>query len=446
MERAMKNRKESRTTINKSISRKYGLNIKSFGLTTITIILFCFQSYAQLSIANIDEVNGLQTAKHSLDSLQVLIINSTYSDYDSKHNRLLYCTRDTTFSANEFYYNLYDITGDSLISKSYNNITSGLSIQGLKFQQSTGNLYGIYAHSANSSPMNTYSFVKIDPTTGGLTVINTIPTTQYIRNQQSHSFIHEDSLWYTFRTLDSLFTLNLLTGSIVHKVGIPKPKSSINNKEYLSGLSYDDSTGNVYGLYWDSTLQQQQLVTVDLSTGIRNIVGNIPGVSELYLTSQYTINSKTRQLTFQVSTTNDTNRLYTIDLSNAQIMHKPITYDSFRNRNADLFYYLYADRNGELLTISTSSNGLNTSIREVDLSSSISIYPNPFAESTKIRFNEELQDINIAMFSASGVLIDRVNRITNNEITINRGQLKSGIYFIKVTSGQNSTVKRIVIQ
>lgn len=62
-----------------------------------------------------------------------------------------------------------------------------------------------------------------------------------------------------------------------------------------------------------------------------------------------------------------------------------------------------------------------------------SIYPNPFNDFTTIQSNFILHNAELALFNVFGQKVKTINRISGNEIKIDRDNLASGIYFIRLT-------------
>ncbi len=71
------------------------------------------------------------------------------------------------------------------------------------------------------------------------------------------------------------------------------------------------------------------------------------------------------------------------------------------------------------------------------------VYPNPFSESASLVFYTDkfTERINLDIFDISGRIVQKSSeqnvKIGRNEISLNKGKLASGIYFIRLTSNQN---------
>lgn len=73
----------------------------------------------------------------------------------------------------------------------------------------------------------------------------------------------------------------------------------------------------------------------------------------------------------------------------------------------------------------------------------ISVYPNPAKDRISIVGELEIDDVEI--YNINGQLVQKQEISNqNNELTI--GNLSSGLYLIRISSGENSTIKKIVVE
>lgn len=85
-------------------------------------------------------------------------------------------------------------------------------------------------------------------------------------------------------------------------------------------------------------------------------------------------------------------------------------------------------------------------IKEMNNNSYISISPNPFTIQTTISFNDEQIKTILRIIDLSGKVI-KTYSFTGKQLTIERGEMMSGIYFVQIISeNKNVTTKKIVIQ
>ncbi|MDP8206808.1 MAG: T9SS type A sorting domain-containing protein [Candidatus Electryonea clarkiae] len=77
-------------------------------------------------------------------------------------------------------------------------------------------------------------------------------------------------------------------------------------------------------------------------------------------------------------------------------------------------------------------------------------YPNPFNQVTNIRFNlESKASIKLAVYDLLGrevaVLLHKSISSGNHSALFDAGELASGMYFVKLTSGVNNKIRKIVL-
>lgn len=63
----------------------------------------------------------------------------------------------------------------------------------------------------------------------------------------------------------------------------------------------------------------------------------------------------------------------------------------------------------------------------------ISIFPNPFQDTTTIQTNSNLINATLNMYNSYGEIVKQVNNLSGQTICLSRGTLSSGLYFIKLT-------------
>ncbi|MCW3084267.1 MAG: hypothetical protein JWP12_1633 [Bacteroidetes bacterium] len=86
----------------------------------------------------------------------------------------------------------------------------------------------------------------------------------------------------------------------------------------------------------------------------------------------------------------------------------------------------------------------NAGILENDFSNSINIYPNPFTSQTTISFSEDQSHTLIKITDALGKEIKTID-YSGKSCTIDKGEMKEGIYFVKITDEQKNVVNRKII-
>jgi len=84
-------------------------------------------------------------------------------------------------------------------------------------------------------------------------------------------------------------------------------------------------------------------------------------------------------------------------------------------------------------------------IEEKIFSNAITIYPNPFSSSTTISFKEEQKNVTIRIVDLLGQEIKTTN-FTGKNITIEKGGMSKGVYFVQVSDGVMNDVGKLVVE
>ena len=99
-----------------------------------------------------------------------------------------------------------------------------------------------------------------------------------------------------------------------------------------------------------------------------------------------------------------------------------------------------------LVKIDTAS--INVGTLEINKDDNgILIYPNPFSSKTTILFSEEQKNTEIKITDVIGKVIKTFIMKDEKNITLEKGELKEGIYFVQITNEMKSVVnKKIIVQ
>ena len=73
------------------------------------------------------------------------------------------------------------------------------------------------------------------------------------------------------------------------------------------------------------------------------------------------------------------------------------------------------------------------------------VYPNPFSDKLTISFNDSNNNYSITITDVVGNEIRKVT-FTGKELLLSRGEMKSGIYFLKITHQNNCYIQKIILQ
>lgn len=96
-----------------------------------------------------------------------------------------------------------------------------------------------------------------------------------------------------------------------------------------------------------------------------------------------------------------------------------------------------SDLSDELMVIVNSIDDLQNVV--------LSIYPNPISETATLFFGEHSAAYDVRLISSSGQTVKSFENITNNKLTLNRENLASGTYVLRVLDRAKSSTKELKI-
>ncbi len=121
-------------------------------------------------------------------------------------------------------------------------------------------------------------------------------------------------------------------------------------------------------------------------------------------------------------------------------------YDPVAAKYSVLFYFNYTNGSGPYGSLTLVINPVVTSVNAIERSNNTLIYPNPFITNTTLSFNEEgIHYIEIDNIEGQRIFSFKCD--TQN-YELQRGQLATGIYFVKIYDAQQSFISasKIIVQ
>jgi len=81
---------------------------------------------------------------------------------------------------------------------------------------------------------------------------------------------------------------------------------------------------------------------------------------------------------------------------------------------------------------------------------SLNIFPNPFSETTEVDFNlSEQQNVSLCVFNIIGEIVYKTDEgkleAGNHKLKIERENLISGVYFLKIAFGEKVATRKISV-
>jgi hypothetical protein len=104
-------------------------------------------------------------------------------------------------------------------------------------------------------------------------------------------------------------------------------------------------------------------------------------------------------------------------------------------------YFIVPRKAADIILVGDSV--VNPGVAETQADAGISVYPNPAAGIIHIHAEKLITDIEITDITGK---VLRTEHATGNRHAINSSEWSRGVYFVKVTCGAVSTVKRVIVQ
>ena len=100
---------------------------------------------------------------------------------------------------------------------------------------------------------------------------------------------------------------------------------------------------------------------------------------------------------------------------------------------------------GSEMCIRDSTNvGFTLGLFDQELARKVSMYPNPSTSDVTIDFGDlNIESSKASIYSTVGQLVSEVD-ITEKSTTLNTSSLQSGVYLIRITSGDSSVTRRFI--
>ena len=360
--------------------KKYILNL--FFILLVNNLLFGQVEYFA-------KVNPATCSYTIIDSLSGVKWISGGSSYNKINKEYIFNGQDVNHS--NYLYGL-----DATIGIIISNPSLGNYFSLMKFDNASGILYGLHWTTTLSSA----NFVSINPTNLNYTVIRHISITGLSNNVTFDDANHR----YIFTANDSignncLFSVDATTGNVISK---PLLSSSV------SCIQFDNSSGNLYGLKWDNSLQTTTFVSINIANGNITTSHTIASVNSNYNYSAF--DEINKRYTFVWTNSSNINYLYTINALNGNVVSNPVFPVFIRPYN--LLEFQYDNLSGNLYALHWGAKSEMTGITEFNNENpTIKAYPNPAQQLLNIELPTE-QTFNLLVYDVTGKKVfQRTNAI-----------------------------------
>lgn len=108
-------------------------------------------------------------------------------------------------------------------------------------------------------------------------------------------------------------------------------------------------------------------------------------------------------------------------------------------------YVVWQDDNSGTVKFRSGAYPISTGIHESTSSNTVSIFPNPFSNSTTLQFSGNLNNATLTIFNVFGKIVKQTMNISGQTFNLTRDNLPSGLYAIQLTEGGNVITNRKLV-
>jgi len=216
---------------------------------------------------------------------------------------------------------------------------------------------------------------------------------------------------------------------------------------FCQGSSVILISGSTSGNVWSNSLTSQ-FITVTTSGNYSVTVTDVNNCTATSTITPVTVNPLpiiTTSLNGTTISSNQNGGTYQwLDCNNGNSQIAGATNQSFTpNSNGN---YAVSVTLNSCTDVSACVQIISVGINETANNNQVVISPNPFTEQTTITFNEGQKNTTIKIIDVLGKEIKVIN-FTGKEFTLEKGEMKSGIYFVQITDERkNIDNRKIIVQ
>ncbi len=392
-------------------------------LLSSLLFFVCCSSSMSAQVEYLVKVNPTTCNYTILDSIPIIKwISIGSSTFDKTNKRFVFIGLDNGSSR---YLCSVDATNGKTVS--IPSMTGNFGC--MKFDNSTGILYGIRW----TTSLANAEFVIINPTNLSYSVIRQINLTSIGSDFTFDDINHR----YIIAAGDSigthcLFSIDVATGNIISKPAISG----------VGGIQFDNSSGNLYGLHWDNSIQTEYFVSVNMTNGSLTKINSIPLATSVAMGYQ-TFDETNKRYTF-LGIDNSNNRyLFTLDATNGSVVTNP-PYPAF-TAPYNLTETEYDNSTGNLYALHWGPKWIHSGIENYE-EGTIQISPNPFSIQTTLQTGISLKKTSLTVYNSFGQSVKNMDNLSEKNIIFQRENLPAGLYFIRlIQEGKVMATDKLII-
>jgi hypothetical protein len=281
-----------------------------------------------------------------------------------------------------------------------------------------------------NSTSNEYSLVSVNTINGSFSIISTLGNIQAAYGPTFDNNNHR----LIFPCVDNtgnwiLYSIDVITGNVISQASFAN----------INELQYDNSSNKLYGLYYNTSLGKNYIVSINISTGSFSEITSLPDVTGVY-PGNTTFDNSTHHFIF-AGDSNGSAFLYSVNVTTGSVVYKAPILMTNRVDLDNLLQFRFDNSSGNLYALHweghTLKDTLGTTNPPGDTTSNehhyfFKIYPNPFSSIAKVVFDKVYNSASVILYDALGRIVRIENRHSASEMNIERKNLAAATYFYLV--------------
>lgn len=302
------------------------------------------------------------------------------------------------------------------------------SIYECQYDNSSGILYGLHNPSSDQ-----FVFGSVNPSTAVHSQIGTGPISGINGIYQGMSTFDKNNHRYIiYVSGNMLFSIDALTGNV-----LSNPAAILNSEESLVHICHDDSTNNLYGLLQNSS--QTFLVQINTTTGTVTKIGS--GTTYGFGGGTSAIDKINRHYIYHYYVSG-TYYIAVMDIQTGNLIYNnPILFASGGNINS-----IEYDNVKKKLYAQHWDASIPAGINPFSKLTSLVFHPNPFSTQTTLQTDNSFHNATLTVDNCFGQTVMQMKNISGQTVTLQRDNLPSGVYFVRLTQdGKVIAVDKLVV-
>ncbi len=370
-------------------------------ITILALFIYTVNIHAQTNRLLGFRANGSTSIFSSLNNT-----NNAFTDIDTIPGIKLINLGESTFDVNHHQYFIKTNLGLTIINSEtgtlIDTISAGNPVKGIEFDVNTNKIVG-YTKAGNAE-----IFIALNPANRTITTIDTLYGVN-TNIQGESTFDTHGSRYFTITNL-GITIINAQTGAIIE---------TINNEASINNIEYDSAGNRLLGVRWDGDVEI--FTALNLTDKTFTDIDTLPNVNAI----------------IQGESTFDRSNNHYIIKTNLGITIINAQTGAITNQPNTL---------GALKGLEYINKSISVSIPNIPNQNTVNVYPNPFNNYTTVQLNAPATRVTLAVYNRNGQQVKVQYHTSGNNITIHKGDLPNGIYFMHLLQNDNNkVVEKLII-